>query len=189
MQIQERVRRKAFFPFSFTVTAKNNDEVKFCLRCGSPLAEAVRFGRLRPVCPSCGWIYFTDPKVAAAALIVHAEKVLLVRRANNPQRGLWALPAGFVDADEDPIRTVERECLEETGLPVRVTGLLDVIHGQEHPRGAHILIVYRAELVKGDSGMMPPIRPGDDVDQVGFFSVDTLPPLAFATTKKILVKP
>jgi 8-oxo-dGTP diphosphatase len=168
------------------MAVKDNDEVKFCLCCGSSLIEAMRFGRLRPVCPSCGWIYFTDPKVASAALIVHSGKILLVRRAYNPQRGLWTLPAGFVDADEDPIRTAERECLEETGLPVRVTGLLDVFHGLEHPRGAHILIVYRAELVKGDSGMIPPIQPGDDVDQVGFFSVESLPPLAFSTTKKIL---
>ena len=164
------------------------DEVKFCLRCGSLLIQAERFGRHRPVCPSCGWIYFTDPKVAAAALIVHAEQILLVRRAYNPQRGLWTLPAGFVDAGEDPIQTVERECLEEIGLPVRVTGLFDVLHGQEHPRGANILIVYRAELMKSDSENTELIKPGDDVDQVGFFSLDSLPPLAFSTTKKILAK-
>lgn len=170
------------------MTAQNIDEVKFCLRCGTPLIEAMRFGRLRPVCPSCRWIFFSDPKVAVAALILESGKVLLVRRAYNPQRGLWTLPAGFMDADEDPIRTVERECLEETGLPVRVTGLLDVLHGREHPRGAHILIVYRAELIKDDSEMIPSIQPGDDADQVGFFSVDTLPPLAFGTTKKILAK-
>jgi 8-oxo-dGTP diphosphatase len=170
------------------VTAKDINEVKFCLRCGDALVGEVRYGRLRPVCPTCGWIYFTDPKVAAAALIVHKGMVLLVRRAFNPQRGRWTLPAGFVDADEDPVRAVERECLEETGLPVRVTGLLDVFHGQEHPRGAHILIVYRAELMKAGSGAIPTFLPGDDVDQVEFFSLDALPPLAFATTKKILAK-
>ncbi len=170
------------------MTEKDNDEVRFCLRCGSRLNEAFRFGRMRPVCPSCGWIYFTDPKVAAAALIVQEGKVLLTRRAYNPQRGLWTLPAGFVDADEDPKLTAERECREETGLPVRVTVLLDVIHGQEHPRGAHLLIVYRAELIYDDAGRLPPILPGDDVDQVGFFSIDSLPPLAFSTTEKILEK-
>ena len=168
--------------------ARKTDEVNFCLRCGNRLEEAERFGRQRPVCPSCGWIYFADPKIAAAALIIHAGEILLVRRAYNPQRGLWTLPAGFVDADESPIQTVERECLEETGLPVRVTGLFDVLHGQEHPRGAHILIVYRAELVKSNNDYLQKIKPGDDVDQVGFFSLNSLPPLAFSTTKKILAK-
>jgi ADP-ribose pyrophosphatase YjhB (NUDIX family) len=112
----------------------------------------------------------------------------MVRRAYNPQRGRWSLPAGFIDADEDPMRAVERECLEETGLPIHVTGLLDVFHGQEHPRGAHILIVYKAELLDEEHRATPMILPGDDVDQVDFFPLDALPPLAFATTKKILAK-
>lgn len=144
------------------------------------MAQAERFGRLRPVCPACGWVYFADPKVAAAALIVQDGRVLLVRRANDPQRGLWTLPAGFVDAGEDPAEAVLRECREETGLEARVTGLLDLLHGQEHPRGAHILIVYQAEIVGGA------MRPGDDVDEVGFFPLQALPPLAFKTTLKIL---
>ncbi len=51
-----------------------------------------------------------------------------------------------------------RECLEETGLEVRVTALLDVIARQEHPRGAHILIVYRAEILAGE------LKAGDDAE-------------------------
>jgi 8-oxo-dGTP diphosphatase len=180
--------RRTASQLSTIMTENDNSEVRFCIRCGNRLNEAFRFGRMRPVCPSCGWIFFTDPKVAAAGLIVQEGKVLLARRAYNPQRGLWTLPAGFVDAGEDPRLTVERECLEETGLPVRVTALLDVIHGQEHPRGAHILIVYRAELISDANGVQPPILPGDDVDEVGFFAIDSLPPLAFSTTEKILVK-
>ena len=82
---------------------------------------------------------------------------MLVRRVNDPQRGLWTLPAGFVDAGEDPVRAIERECLEETGLHVQVLGLLDVLAGQEHSRGAHILIVYRVSVLSGTArpGMMP----------------------------------
>ena len=159
------------------------DDVNFCTRCGERLALAERFGRLRPVCAACGWIYFADPKVAAAALIEKNGRVLLARRANDPQRGLWTLPAGFVDAGEDPRRAVEREVFEETGLSGQVTGLLDVLYGQEHPRGAHILIVYRLEVTGGE------LRPGDDVDQVGFFARDDLPPLAFQTTYQILKVP
>jgi ADP-ribose pyrophosphatase YjhB (NUDIX family) len=156
------------------------DEINFCPRCGTAVAQAERNGRLRPVCPACDWIYFADPKVAVAVLIQKDESVLLARRANTPRRGLWTLPAGFVDAGEDPVEAAERECLEETGLQVQVTGLVDVISGQEHPRGAHIVIVYRAEIVGGR------LEPADDVDRVDFFPLDELPPLAFKTTRKIL---
>lgn len=162
------------------MAAQNYIDVNFCLRCGSALQRAARFGALRPFCPECGWVFFPDPKVAAAALIEQEGKILMVRRANDPQRGLWTLPAGFIDAGEDPAAAVERECLEETGLRVRTTSLIDVIAGQEHSRGAHILIVYRAEVVSGE------IQAGDDVDRIGFFAREELPPLAFSTTRKIL---
>ena len=156
------------------------DEVNFCLRCGSRLTQAERFGRLRYVCPVCDWVYFADPKVAAAVLVEQDGGVLLVRRVNEPQRGLWSLPAGFIDAGEDPAAAAARECLEETGLQVQVEGLLDVIFGQEHPRGSHILIIYRASVLGGQ------LSPGDDVDGAAFFSRQALPPLAFLTTRKIL---
>jgi 8-oxo-dGTP diphosphatase len=146
------------------------------------MTQADRFGRLRPVCLACGWTYFPDPKVAAAVLVEADRQVLLVRRANDPLRGLWTLPAGFVDAGEDPRRAAERECLEETGMAVQVTGLLDVLYGQEHPRGAHIIIFYRAQPV----GENAALRAADDVDQAAFFSLDQLPPLAFRTTERIL---
>jgi ADP-ribose pyrophosphatase YjhB (NUDIX family) len=154
------------------LAATGSEEINFCMRCGTRLTQAERFGRQRPVCPACEWIYFADPKVAAVAL--------LVRRAFDPQRGLWTLPGGFVDAGEDPARAVERECLEETGLYTQVTGLVDVLYGQQHPRGAHILIAYRAEMLSGR------LKPGDDVDQAAFFERQELPPLAFEHTHKIL---
>lgn len=154
--------------------------VNYCLRCGHSLAQAEFAGRLRPACPACGWIYFADPKVAVAALILKEDRVLLVRRLNDPQRGLWTLPAGFVDAGEDPVEALRRECLEETGLQVEVAGLLDVLCGQEHPRGANILIVYQANVVGGI------LKPGDDVDRAAFFPLGDLPPLAFNTTLQIL---
>ncbi len=156
------------------------DEVKFCPRCGSKLIRAVRFGRRRPVCPSCDWVFFADPKVAVAVLVEKDSHILLVRRANEPQRGRWTLPAGFIDAGEDPARAAERECLEETGLSVRVNRLLDVLAGQEHPRGAHIVIFYLAEIISGE------LFPGDDVDRVEFFPRGDLPPLAFKTTEYVL---
>jgi len=154
--------------------------VKYCQRCGALIIHQERFGRERPVCPRCDWIFFPDPKVASAVLVEQDGQVLLVRRALDPERGKWTLPAGFIDAGEDPARAAERECQEETGLRVQVQDLLAVLYGQEHPRGAHIIIFYRAQLLSGS------LRPGDDVDAVGFFSRDQLPPLAFETTRKVL---
>jgi len=106
--------------------------------------------------------------------------VLLARRVNEPHRGQWTLPAGFVDAHEDPVSAAERECLEETGLQVRVTGLVDVLAGREHRHGADIFIVYTADVVGGT------LKAGDDADDAGFFPLDHLPPLAFRTTQRIL---
>ncbi len=158
------------------------DEVNYCPRCGTELVQAPRFGKTRPTCTNCEWIFFADPKVAAAILVEQGSHVLLVRRAVDPQKGLWTFPAGFVDAGEHPARAAERECLEETGLVVSVTELLDVLAGREHQQGADIIIFYRAEIVSGG------LCPGDDVDKVCFFQSDKLPPFAFSTTSKILSK-
>jgi ADP-ribose pyrophosphatase YjhB (NUDIX family) len=138
------------------------------------------FGRERPVCPHCGWIYFADPKVAAAILLQDNGRVLLVRRVNEPYRGAWTLPAGFVDADEDPARAAERECLEETALTVRATNVRQVIAGREHPRGADFVIVYDGELISGQ------VQAGDDADRVEWFDRQHLPPLAFRATEVVL---
>lgn len=139
-----------------------------------------KFGMLRPVCPQCEWIHFVNPKVAAAVLIEKDGRVLLVRRANEPYRGLWTLPAGFVNGNEDPAEAAARECLEETGLSVHVTRVLDVIAGREHKRGADFIIVYLAEVVSGE------LMADDDADAAEWFARSELPPLAFQATQKIL---
>ncbi len=155
-------------------------EIKYCPRCGETVEYAEQFGKSRPVCPACGWVYFADPKVAAAVLVEQDGRVLLVRRVNEPFRGSWSLPAGFVDAGEDPARAAERECLEETGLVVHASSVLDVVAGREHERGADFVIVYRAKVVEGQ------IAPGDDADAVDWFSYKNLPELAFAATRRVL---
>ena len=156
------------------------EPINFCPRCGAPVIHAQRYGHTRPVCPACGWIYFADPKVAVAILVQKDSQVLLVRRANDPKRGLWTLPAGFVDAGEDPVLAAAREALEETSLRVQIGPLLDVMYGQEHPGGAHIILFYRGEIISGE------IHARDDVDQAAFFNFDKLPPLAFGTTRRLL---
>lgn len=154
--------------------------INFCVVCGQRLDEREAFGRLRPVCPGCGHVHFIDPRVAVGVLVEKDGQVLLVRRAIVPGQGKWTLPAGFVDAGEDPRKAAERECREETGLHVRVGELLDVLYAKEHPRGASIFIVYQGQITGGE------MDANDDVDQVAFFSPDDLPPLAFSTTTRIL---
>ncbi|NJC95214.1 MAG: hypothetical protein C3F07_06910 [Anaerolineales bacterium] len=135
---------------------------------------------MRPVCPNCGWIHFVDPKVAAAVLVVRDGRVLLVRRVNEPFRGMWTLPAGFVNGGEDPAGAAIRECMEETGLSVRVTRVYDIVSGREHPRGADFVIVYQAEILGGE------MKPDDDADAVEWFDKEHLPALAFLATQKVL---
>ena len=157
-----------------------SNEYTYCPRCATLLTEEMRFGKNRPVCPECGWIHFVDPKVAAAVLVEQGERVLLARRVNEPFRGLWTLPAGFINGGEDPAEAAARECLEETGLSVRVVRVLDIIPGREHPRGADFIIVYQAEVISGE------LKADDDADAVEWFRRDQLPPLAFRATQKVL---
>ena len=154
--------------------------INFCPRCGTGISHQSKFGKIRPVCANCNWVYFSDPKVAAAVLVRKDERILLVQRNNQPKQGLWTLPAGFVDAGEDPARAAERECLEETGLLVKVTSLIDVVNGLEHPRGADIVIVYLCQVINGV------LQARDDADQAGWFELTDLPPLAFEATRKII---
>jgi len=157
-----------------------DSDFNYCPRCGSAVNHEERFRKVRPVCPQCGWIHFVDPKVAAAVLIEQDGRVLLVRRANEPFRGLWTLPAGFINGGESPAEAAARECLEETGLYVRVTRVLDIISGKEHPRGADFIIVYQAEVISGE------LNPDDDADAVEWFTRGNLPVLAFRATQKVL---
>ena len=158
----------------------DSETIRFRTACGAPLEIRLAYGRERPVCPACGRVHFREPKVAAAALVVDDGRVLLVHRVHVPEQGLWTLPAGFVEADEDPALAAARECEEETGLQVRVLGLEDVVYSQEHARGAQIVIVYRAEVVRGS------LAARDDADAAGFFGRDELPPLGFETTRRVV---
>ena len=155
-------------------------EVRFCIRCGASLEVRELFGARRPICPACGWAYFEDPKVAVGVLVERDQKVLLVKRLNEPKLGFWTIPAGFMDAHEDPRKAAERECLEETGLIVHAGDIAAVVGGREHSKGADIVIAYRAAIAGGE------LKAGDDAAEVGFFARDALPPLAFRATRVVI---
>lgn len=154
----------------------------FCELCGSALGWQDRQGTLRPVCPECGHTVYFDPKVAVAVLIVQDERVLLIKRANDPKKGYWALPAGFVDAGEDPQAAGCREALEETGLQVAIERLLDVFHTPDDGGLADIVIVYAARIVDGA------LQPDDDAEEVAWFSREAIPPLAFLPSQKVIAR-
>jgi ADP-ribose pyrophosphatase YjhB (NUDIX family) len=154
--------------------------IKYCPECGTAVEIQTRFGRPRAVCPACDRVHFQDPKVAACALVEQDGKILLVKRVMMPLRGTWTLPAGFVEAAEDPREAASREVLEETGLHVEIGELCDVIYGREHERGASIVIVYKAQQVGGK------LEAQDDAEEARFFGPDEIPDLGFEATKQVV---
>ncbi len=158
----------------------------YCPQCGAPLKDQVKFGRVRRACRYCGFIHFADPKVAVAALVTDGPRVLLVRRLAVPRIGFWALPAGYMDADELPEDALVREIAEETGVAVRAVALLGVapLAGWAERRG--ILLLYRAEPVASTTQVAP--SAGDDVSDVRWFAPDTIPwdDIAFESTAETL---
>ena len=100
----------------------------FCVNCGSALVPKIIEGREVEACPRDNFVLWSDPKVATAVVVESNGGVVLGRRAIEPGYGLWCLPGGFVNADEDPAAAASRECLEEIGAEVELTGLLGVFH-------------------------------------------------------------
>ncbi len=143
----------------------------FCPYCAHELEHRSVDGRTRAVCPSCKTVLYRDPKLAAAVVVEdNAGRILLVRRGVGPRLGDWCLPSGFVEYDEGPDEAAVRECHEETGLEIELTGLLDV-HSFDDPfrnkKGA--LIVYAGCPTGGD------LAPGDDASEAAFFSPAQVP--------------
>lgn len=102
--------------------------------------------------------------------------VLLIERGNEPFKGRYALPGGFVDYGEDIEEAIHREIAEETGL----TGLpfrqfLTFGAPGRDPRGHTVSVVYVAVLI----GKAPQVTGGDDAASAAWFPVKKLPDLAF----------
>ena len=150
----------------------------YCPVCGRRLDRKYLSGRMRPYCPGCDRPVYFDPKVAVVVFIERDDRVLLIKRAVDPGKGKWALPAGFVDHDEAPETAAARETLEETHLRVRIDKLLAVFPKRD--RGlADIIIAYSAIVLGGDA------RAGDDAADVGWFTRERLPPLVFYPSKTL----
>lgn len=142
---------------------------KFCIQCGSPLDLVYLEGIPRFICAACGWVFYPQLKVSAAALVEHEGRILLLQRSYDPWKGCWNLPAGFVDADENPQRAAERELLEETGLTGRASEVSSVSFYDDDPRGHGLLLVYRCQT------NTEIIVINDESLQANFFAADEIP--------------
>jgi len=106
----------------------------------------------------------------------NSEEILLIRRRNDPFRGMWALPGGFVDIDEELDDAVIRELHEETGIEnCELRQLFTVGTVGRDPRGRIISVIFAGWY----NGKMMEVNAGDDASDVGWFDCKELPPLAF----------
>lgn len=154
------------------------EEIRFCHQCGSPAEARQSHGRLRPVCTACGAVYFLDPKVVANLITEVDGKIVMIRRDTEPCRGKWAIPGGFVDRGEMVEEGAVREFHEETGLNVEVAG--PPIGVYSRPGDINILVVYGGKVVGGQ------LTAGAEVQEVGLFDAESLPPLAFERDAHII---
>ena len=152
-------------------------DVNFCQRCGHSLTRKKIEGKTRPYCPSCGYIVFLDPKVAAVVLVSMDGKLVLVQRDIKPALGHWAFPSGYVDRGEVVEDGAKREVREETGLDVQLDGFVGLYSSANSPV---VLAVYSAHPAGGK------LIAGQEVQQVALFSPDELPPLPFPHDYQIL---
>ena len=154
---------------------------QFCPRCAAAMTCRSDNGLVRPSCPACDYIQYLNPAPAAAAILLRAGKLCLVQRKFPPKVGLWTLPAGFQEYDEEIGTCAVREVREETGLEVVLDGLFAAHTGVLPPDRPVLLVVYRAHETGGV------LQAGDDAAAVGFFDLDDLPgEIAFAAHRKVL---
>jgi len=153
-------------------------EGKFCSQCGGRLKTSVVENNYRPTCSICGTITFYDPKLAVAIVLAKGPLVLLIKRATEPGLGKWALPGGYVDRGELVEHAAKREMLEETGIDIKITGLIGLFSEKNNPV---ILAVYSATSENQN------VRTCAEVLDVNFFNPDDLPTLAFKRDLDILV--
>ncbi len=144
--------------------------MKFCPECGAPVVR-LEHEFYRGSCTGCGAVHYMNPKVSVAVVVSIDNQVLLVRRTEEPYRGWWTLPAGFVEYEETCEQAAQREAREEIGVGVELTGLHGVYSYADDPRAHMVLVVYRARPEHAQ------FQAGDDSDSCELFGKRTLPEL------------
>jgi ADP-ribose pyrophosphatase YjhB (NUDIX family) len=128
----------------------------------------------RHVCDHCGFINYQNPKIVVGSVVRHEGKILLCRRAIEPRRGFWTIPAGYLEMHETPEDGARREAREEAGAELALGGLLAVY---TVPRLSQVQLIYRATLATGE------YFAGEESLEVGLFGLDEIPwaDIAFPT--------
>jgi ADP-ribose pyrophosphatase YjhB (NUDIX family) len=146
----------------------------FCLNCGTLLQVKPIEGRNREVCLNCGWVYYEHRKLSAGVCIEKDDCLLLVQRGIEPWYQKWYMPAGYVEVDEDSDQAAMREAYEETGLIVKINGLIRTYTYSDDPRGNGLVLLYHAEIDGGELKITP------ETLHAGFFSVNEIEKMKFA---------
>ncbi len=159
--------------------------MNFCSDCGRPVTQVVPpdDNRLRHVCGHCGSIHYQNPKMVIGTVPVWDldgdTQVLLCRRAIEPRRGYWTLPAGFMENAETTGEAAERETMEEAGARIELQELFTLLN-VPHVHQVHLF--YRARLLDLN------FEAGTESLEVKLFAERDIPwhDIAFATVSKTL---
>jgi ADP-ribose pyrophosphatase YjhB (NUDIX family) len=124
---------------------------QFCPRCGTALETVELYDMERQRCPSCRWVHFPLPNLAATVVIFHEGGVVLVQRDIEPDRGIWHLPIGHVEYGEEPADAAIREGQEETGLILAEPRFLTYTFGPSYgdPLLFYLVLCFAARSVGG----------------------------------------
>lgn len=132
--------------------------------------------RARRVCAACGFIDYVNPRIVAGAVVTDDQgRILICRRAIEPSRGLWTLPAGYMETGESVEQAARREAREEAMADIELDGLLAVY---SVPRISQVQIFFRARLLS-------PVAPGPESLEVALRAWEDLPmdELAFPSVR------
>lgn len=155
-------------------------EAKFCMSCGAVLELRNVDGTPRKACPACSFVHWGNYSVGVGAIIIRDGNVLLVRRAQEPGKGNWTNPGGYIEQKELIHDTICREVLEETGVEAVVRSVIAL---RDQPRDIHnVYIAFAMEYVAGE-----PRPDGVEVDAAGFYSLEEMESMKVAGFTKWLV--
>ena len=157
--------------------------MKYCSDCGSLGEMAVPEGDSRPrfICGGCGRIHYSNPRIVAACIATWEGKLLLCRRAIEPQYGLWTIPGGFMENNERAEEAAARETWEEACARVEISELQSMY---SIPHISQVYLVFRGEVAGGQ------FAPGEESLECRLFTPDDLPwdELAFSAVRFALRK-
>lgn len=126
-------------------------EKRFCCYCGEGTRLTTPPGdtRERRVCPACGAVHYENPRIVVGCVPEHAGRILVCRRAIEPRRGYWTVPAGFLENGETLEAGAARESWEEALATVEIGSLLAVVN---IPEACQVHVFFRATLASPDYG-------------------------------------